>query len=202
MKRIGILCLWLLSSPVWATSTLYVWTNSATPASPYTNWDTAAHTIQEAVDATTPGDTVVVTDGVYQVGTRVTPGYAYYTCLNRVVITNAIAVCSVNGPASTVIKGGGLNDSPSARCVCISAGTLAGFTLTNGYAHSDGGWNWDQAGGGVNAYGGNGVISNCVINGTPRGAWVVVHAGAPWTTARSAGTRPDTAMAAAHTTAR
>ena len=28
----------------------YVWTDSPDPASPYTNWLTAAHTIQEAVD--------------------------------------------------------------------------------------------------------------------------------------------------------
>src|SRR2546423_11013129 len=48
-----------------AQRTLYVSQNSPTPASPYATWDTAAHAIQEAVDAAGDGDTVLVAEGEY-----------------------------------------------------------------------------------------------------------------------------------------
>ena len=50
--------------------THYVWTNSPSPASPYTNWTTAAHVIQDAVHAAQTGDTVLVAGGVYATGGR------------------------------------------------------------------------------------------------------------------------------------
>ena len=48
-------------------ATRYVWQSSPSPAAPYTNWATAAHVIQDAVDAAQTGDTVLVAGGVYAI---------------------------------------------------------------------------------------------------------------------------------------
>ena len=62
--------------------THYVKANSVTPVSPYTNWATAARIIQQAVDVSTDGDTVLVTNGVYATGGRA----VYGTMTNRVAV--------------------------------------------------------------------------------------------------------------------
>jgi hypothetical protein len=46
----------------------YVDLNSANPTPPYTNWATAAETIQDVVDAAALADEVVVTNGIYAAG--------------------------------------------------------------------------------------------------------------------------------------
>ena len=56
------------------------------------------------MNAAASGDTVLVTNGVYSAGATVTPGYVL---TNRVCITNAITVQSVNGPTNTFIVGAG-----------------------------------------------------------------------------------------------
>ncbi len=128
-----------------AGATLHVWPDSPAPAAPYTNWTTAAHTIQDAVDAAQVGDTVLVTNGVYATGGRAvndpTP--------NRVAIDKAITVQSVNGPEVTIVEGPG-------RCAyLITNAVLNGFTLTNGTADYGGGaWCSSFA-----------VITNCVLSG-------------------------------------
>ena len=135
----------------------YVWTNSPSPTWPYTNWSTAAHTIQDAVDAAQSGATVWVTNGVYDTGGGVIPGYA---CTNRVVVTNAIHLRSVNGPEPTVIGGGN-----AVRGVYLGAGILDGFTVTHGQTLTSGDTIHDRNGGGVNMCGGNGVVFSCRLTG-------------------------------------
>ena len=135
---------------------------SAVP--PYTNWATAATNIQDAVDVASAGETVLVTNGVYDTGETVTPGYS---SSNRVVITNNIIVKSVNGPANTIILGKGPLGSNAVRGVYMSAGILSGFTISNGHTwiYPSGEDYYDKSGGGVNMYGGNGIIKNCIISG-------------------------------------
>lgn len=141
--------------------THYVSTNGLHNA-PYTNWLDAATNIQAAVDASASNDTVLVSDGVYETGTRVTPGYSL---LNRVVITNDITVKAVNGRDVTFIVGaqaaGGGCGGDAVRCVFISAGTLSGFTLTNGHTQTSNDMYKDRSGGG--AYAPGATITNCAV---------------------------------------
>src|SRR5512136_789088 len=99
-----------LSAPA---ATNYVWQDSPSPGPPYATWATAAHTIQDAVDAAGPGDTILVTNSVYA----------------PIFVTKPITILSINGPAATIIDGGGTNS-----CACLyldSSAILSGFTLTN-----------------------------------------------------------------------
>jgi len=133
------------------------------------SWETAKKTIQGAIDTTSSGDTVLVSNGVYNIGGSATPGFS---CMNRVVITKDIKVQSVTGPEHTVIVGeeasGGGNGSDAVRGVYMSAGVLSGFTVINGHtmkSGSDSNGNYDRSGGGINLYGGSGTVSNCVLMG-------------------------------------
>ncbi|MDD5708225.1 MAG: hypothetical protein PHR35_20080, partial [Kiritimatiellae bacterium] len=131
----------LLLCAGYATATVrYVWPDSPSPGSGYTNWSTAAHTIQDAVDAAPAGDVVVVTNGVYATGGAVLPGT---TLDNRVCITRAIALRSVNGPRVTIIAGadapGGGNGDGAVRAVYACDGAvLCGFTVSNGHTRASG----------------------------------------------------------------
>src|SRR5215469_9313033 len=105
-------------------TTYYVNANATNPTPPYTTWSTAATNIQDAVDGATNGDLVLVTNGVYQPGSRPAPDNNQ-TC---VVCTNVVTIQSVNGSAATVINGSGTN-----RCVYLGNGDVfSGFTVTDG----------------------------------------------------------------------
>jgi len=133
---------------------------------PYTSWLDAATSIQDAVGAAVAQDTVWVTNGVYDAGTTVTPNL---NCYNRLVITKNVTVQSVNGPENTLIVGeeatSGGNGYGAVRGVYLGAGELIGFTITNGHTITSGSFEYDQSGGGINAFGGTGVISNCLLSG-------------------------------------
>jgi hypothetical protein len=120
----------------------YAATNGA-HVTPFMSWATAATNIQAAVDVALEGETVWVSNGVYAAGSR-----AVGTTTNRVVVTNAVTVRSLNGPGVTTIQG-----SPGMRGVYLASGAwLMGVTVTNGGSYA-------INGGGV--YGGS--ASNCTL---------------------------------------
>jgi hypothetical protein len=115
----------------------YVDVNSTNPVPPYTSWATAATNIQAAIDASTNADLILVTNGVYAGG---------------LLVTNAIAIQSVNGAGVTQIDG-----NHTARCANLADGVaLTGFTLANGNAFN---------GGGLFCASTSVMVSNCVFTG-------------------------------------
>src|SRR5262249_6498826 len=94
----------------------------------FVTWATAATNIQDAVDVVMSGteSLVLVTNGIYQSGSRRSADGTS----NRVMVTKALRLQSVNGPIVTVIDGGDLT-----RCVYLTnLAVLQGFTLTRGSA--------------------------------------------------------------------
>ena len=147
----------------------YVDLNSTNPAPPFASWSTAAQRIQDAVDVADSGDTVLVANGQYRTGGQVVsgvtneyngpglPGTALTipgATTNRVAITKAIRVESVNGFERAAIEGSSDATNP-VRCAYLTNGAvLSGFTLTNGLA---------ETGGGIWALSTYALVSNCII---------------------------------------
>ncbi len=113
---------------------------AGTDVPPYTNWTTAAHSIQSAVNACSDGDVVWVTNGTY-------------VLTSEISIDKVLTVRSIDVPLRSVtVDGGG-----ASRCFLLDNTdvSILGFVITNGYS--------DVAGGGVEMYGG--MVSNCLITG-------------------------------------
>ena len=151
-------------------STTYVATDSA-PAYPYATPATAAHTLQEAVNAVWATDddrgTVIVADGTYEV--------AAGSVWTRIV--KNVEVKSENGPASTILHPAPGTSSNRRILYVRHAGALVhGFTLENGdwYSYSYG----DSGGGALRVS--LGTVSNCVVrksSGSDQGGAVSLYGG-------------------------
>lgn len=155
------------------SATLHVWQYSPNPGPPYSSWATAAHVIQEAVDAALEGDEILVTNGVYQTGAR-----SVYGMSNRVAVMTPVTVRSASGPEVTHIVGYQVpetkNGPAAVRCVYLTNGAvLAGFTLTKGATQTNDFFDHDEKtsnGGGVWCEGLSAVVSNCTVTGNSAGS--------------------------------
>lgn len=138
----------------------YVSLSNLNPVAPYTDLSTAATNIQDAIDAASDGEYVVVTAGIYKTGGRV----VYGSLTNRVVIDKAVTVQSVDGPDGTVIQGNRLAGNTAVRCVYLTEqAALVGITLSNGATASSGDAIKEESGAGVWCESVNAFITNCVI---------------------------------------
>lgn len=164
MKRALILpALWALLFSYTQTQANVLYVNSANPIpqSPYTSWSMAATNIQDAIGVASSGDTVLVTNGVYAYGGVAMMG----TLTNRIAVTNAITVQSVNGPWVTTIEGAGPTNGVSAvRCAWLTNGaSLVGFTLARGATQTGGDITNLESGGGIWCASSNALVADCVV---------------------------------------
>ena len=166
------LLLLLLLSTATPAAVRYVDASSASPNLPYTNWATAAVTIQDAVDAAAAGDEIIVTNGLYATGGR---AVGTNLLVNRVAVDKPLTLRSVNGPEVTIIQGyqvpGTTNADGAIRCVYLADGaSLSGFTLTNGATRAvDNPWPGPESSGGGLLCEDSAVVSNCVLAGNSAG---------------------------------
>ncbi|HEX7653232.1 MAG TPA: immunoglobulin domain-containing protein, partial [Verrucomicrobiae bacterium] len=161
----------LTPQAVLGASLRYVNLSNSSPQSPYLDWNTAATNIQDAIDAAVAGDSVLVSNGVYATGGRAVFGVT----TNRIAITKAILVTSLNGPTVTTIKGdyAAGNRLVYVRGAYVGAGAiLSGFTVTNGGVTSAStNLLRDGSGAGIWGEASTSVITNCILTGNQAGQY-------------------------------
>jgi hypothetical protein len=140
-------------------TTYYVAASNSNPVAPFTSWSTAATNIQDAINAATNGDLILVTNGIYSAGGLVIAS----TLTNRVALNKPLTVESVNGPWVTIIQGAGPAGPAAVRCAWVTNGAvLTGFTLQGGTTSTAGTAN-NEYGGGVWCVSASAVVDDCVI---------------------------------------
>jgi hypothetical protein len=133
------------------------------PAAPYLTWDTAATNINDAINAASAGEIVLVTNGLYATGGESMDG----VITNRVALNKALMVVGINGWANTVIQGAwdpvSTNGPAAVRCAWLTNGAvLTGFALQNGATRNAGNSN-SLSGGGVWCASTNALVSYCLL---------------------------------------
>lgn len=119
---LAVLILILCASSGLSATTHYV-SLSGSHVPPYTNWSTAAHSIQAALDVCATGDVVMVTNGLYE-ATELQPTVSDH--LTVASVSNGVHLLSVNGSGVTTIRG-----RYNVSCAAAKDGaTIEGFTLT------------------------------------------------------------------------
>jgi hypothetical protein len=112
---------------------------------PYDTWPNASRSIEAAIGASAHGDTVLVTNGTYNL-------------LWSIPLEKSLTLRGVNGAASTIVNGAARD-----RCVYLTAPNVfvEGFTFTNGSIQLAG----YAAGGGVYSVGAGSTLKSCVVRG-------------------------------------
>ncbi len=133
---------------------------------PYTNWATAAGNIQDAIDAAAVDAVILVTNGIYNAGGKMTD---VFDVTNRIALDKPVTVVSVNGPFQTIVEGQwdpiSTNGINAVRCALLTSNSsLAGFTLRNGATRGN-----NRLGGGVLGYADE-LVASCVISNNRAGA--------------------------------
>ena len=126
-----------------------------------TSWTQAFRTIAKGVTEAQAGHVVLLSNGVYLADGAGTPGSGAAAGDSMVHIAAGITVRGwTDDPADVILNGGYSNGAPGAvtnRLVYMDHpdAILAGVTITNGFAVSNGG----------GIFLGEGIVSNCVIAG-------------------------------------
>lgn len=151
MRKLASVLLVLSALPCLAGTTYHVSPEgSHTP--PFSDWATAATNIQDAVDAASAGDMVLVGDGTY--------------CLaSEILVTKDITIRSLNGPESAIVDGEGTRCFNLGSNACV----VGGFAIQNGIADSEGSYE----GGGVYCDNNTPVVTNCIV----RNNWALCGSG-------------------------
>lgn len=111
---------------------------------PYASWESAARNVQDAVDTSVSGDTIMIGDG-------------HYYLTQQITVSKTLTIQSANGASVTIIDGN--YPASTNRCFYFNTTTftLRGLTITKGYASA-------SDGGGIYIIGTsliNGLIDNC-----------------------------------------
>jgi hypothetical protein len=108
-----------VAMPSVRAATRYV-SPAGTHTPPYESWETAATNIQAALDVGSPGDVVVITNGIWLLEATVR-------------VTNEVTLTSLNGRDSTVLDASSLPAGSDG--VFLQFGTLDGLTISNAPRH-------------------------------------------------------------------
>lgn len=129
-----------------ASSETHFVSHSGSDTPPYTSWETAATSIQSAIDAASEGDTVLIAPGVYQ---------------ERIVLKSGLIVRG-RGAGVTVVDGrkqpgGDDPGGPVITCRNVKRVSVEGMSITRGGSY--------DGGGGIRIEDSYAIlVSNCVVN--------------------------------------
>lgn len=118
--HIGLIAAFLVATCHHAIAETRYVSSSGLHMAPFTNWVEAATNIQSAIDVSNPGDVVVVTNGIFVLGSTVR-------------VTNQVTLASLNGRDTVMLDGSALPSGQDA--VFLMFGTLDGFTVSNAPRH-------------------------------------------------------------------
>jgi hypothetical protein len=136
-----LLCLCMSTS---AATTYYVATNGTDAANNSgTSWSTAFLTISNAVTKAQNNDAIVISNGVYTLGTKL-------------VLDKALIIAGTNGATHTIINGNGKYGG----FYITGSATLSGVTVTN----CNGVDSWID-GGGICIENAGARVANCIVSG-------------------------------------